>query len=178
MSPPGHEVNHFHIPSHIGHNHRTFPSGSGVNSIMHLPRTPPFVIRHTSILPCPPQAGRRRIVSFPKISLHLCQWLLQRRPAPQMFQSQFGDVPPARPRRLARPRSEIVHQFFEGDIRLLQYRLQRFRFDPPVHRHAGMQSVFLVMTMGPRLPDKFKTQAFQCPADFIPGQVAGKFHAT
>jgi hypothetical protein len=32
--------------------------------------------------------------------------------------------------------------------------------------------------MGTRLPDKFKTQAFQCPAHFITGKVAGKFHAT
>jgi hypothetical protein len=34
------------------------------------------------------------------------------------------------------------------------------------------------LTMGTRLPDKFKTQAYQGAAHFIAGKVAGEFHAT
>ena len=74
--------------------------------------------------------------------------------------------------------SKVVHQFIDGDFRLFQNRLQRFWFDLSVHRHARMQTVFLVMAMGTRLPDKFKAQAFRCPAHLIPGKVAGKFHAS
>jgi hypothetical protein len=55
---------------------------------MRSSRTPLFVIRHTCIL----------FIFFPKLCLHLGQQLLQRRPAAQMFQSQFRDVPPAHPR--------------------------------------------------------------------------------
>jgi hypothetical protein len=74
--------------------------------------------------------------------------------------------------------SKAFHQFSDGDIRLLQNGLQRFRFDLPVHRHAGMQAVFLVMTMRTSLPEKSKTQAFQCAAHLIARKVAGEFHAT
>src|ERR1019366_7458188 len=104
-------------PSRIGHNHRAFPSVSGGNSIMHSSRTPPFVIRHTSIL----------LTSFPEIPLHLGQQLLQGRPAAQVFQSQFGDVPPARPRRLPkrghmrRSHFPVVHQHTIPQVRLLPF---------------------------------------------------------
>jgi hypothetical protein len=31
--------------------------------------------------------------------------------------------------------------------------------------------------MGTGLPDKLETQAFQCPAQLVPGKVTGQFHA-
>jgi hypothetical protein len=47
----------------------------------------------------------------------------------------------------AKRTSKIFQQFFDGDIRLLQNGLQRFRFDLPVHRHARVQAVFHVTAM-------------------------------
>ena len=77
-----------------------------------------------------------------------------------------------------RETSKIVHQFFNGDIGLLQNGLQRFRFNLPVHWHARMQAVFLKMTMRTRLADKLKTQSFQGATHIVAGKVAGEFHAT
>jgi len=68
---------------------------------------------------------------------------------------------------LGKRASKFFTQFFDDDVRLLQYGLEGFGFDLPVHWHARMKAVFHVMSVGTRLPDKFKTQAFQSPADFI-----------
>ena len=71
----------------------------------------------------------------------------------------------------------MFQQFFNGNFRLLQNGLQRFRFDFAVHRHTRMKQAFDVMAMRTGLPDKFKAEPLQCAADFIAGKVARQFHA-